>query len=312
MEPKNARRLFTHAKRPEWGVGLLLDESADPWTLAFEDGSRRTLGKAHPLLEPKELAPSDRDALLKRLTPKKAAPARKATRASAHGARRTSATFAQQVAAFRRKFPDGFADPKYLRDVETKEPGEHRQNDGAVDDAKTTLSHDTLAPLMKPGGYEAVHRSAVRLMSSQRNLVVRFDLSRFSAMSSASHARFALALDEVLHGKGPEEARWDAYARSLKSERPATWPLLTLLPALHRPSEMVYVRSSLYRRQASVLDQPVPADALPSGRGYIQFRDVARQVRDSLTAAGHEPRDMWDVYRFVWLTMSPRSDASLA
>ncbi len=310
MAPKTSR-LFTHAKRPAWGIGLLLDESADPWTLAFEDGVRRAIAREHPLLVPKELEPAERDAAIRRLAPKRPAAARATTRAATKATRRTSVTFAQQLAAFARKFPGGFADSKYLRETESREPGEHRQNDAAIADAGSTLSHATLAPLMKPGGFEVVHRSAVRLMGSARNLVVRFDLSRFSAMSSAAQPRFALALDEVLHGKGPEEARWDAYARSLKTDRAVTWPLLTLLPALHRPSDMVYVRSSLYRRQAAILGQPVPADAVPSGRGYTQFRDVAHHVRDGLVDAGHAPRDMWDVYRFVWLTMSPRSDASL-
>jgi hypothetical protein len=309
MDPKNAR-LFTHAKRPGWGIGLLLNETTEHWTLSFDDGQQRTIARAHPLLEPMEMKPSEMAAIILKLAPKKKPAAKKS--AGKRPSKKSSVTFDQQVAAFARKYPEGFADPKYLQKIESKERGQHRQNDATIEDAHAALSSEALSSLMQAGSFDAVHRAAARLMGASRNLVVRFDIARFTAMSASAYPRFAQALEGVLHGTGPEEERWDAYARSLKLGRAPTWPMITLLPALHRPDDMVYVRSSVYRRQADILGMPVPVGAMPSGRGYTQFRDVARRVRESLIEAGHAPKDMWDVYRFVWLTMSPRSDASLA
>ncbi|MBC7173571.1 MAG: hypothetical protein H5U40_14115, partial [Polyangiaceae bacterium] len=297
MSMKTAR-LFTHAKRPAWGVGLLLQDNTEHWTLSFEDGEQRTLTRAHPLLEPKELGTTEAAAMLLKLTPKKAA----AAKSPRPKAKKSSTTFAAQLAAFERKYPEGFSGAKYLREIESKERGEHRQNDSTIEDARVSLSSETLKPLLEAGDFEAVHRSAARLMGASRNLVVRFDITRFSRMSAAAFPRFARALEDVLHGTEDEEQRWDAYVRTLKLDRAPTWPMVTLLPALHRPEEHAYVRSSVYRRQAAVLGRPVPSDALPSGRGYLQFRDVAYRVRDGLVAGGQAPKDLWDVYRFVWLT----------
>jgi hypothetical protein len=306
-------RLFVHKKRPEWGIGLLLQDTPDQWTLAFEDGQQRRLARAHPLLEPHASSPAETAAIIAKLTPKKKSGSAKS--AGGSGARKTKkggATFAQQVKAFQRKFPGGFADPKYLVETGGTERGEHRHNDAAIEDAKISLGSEALGALIDAGGFETVHRIAARLMSASRNLVVRFDVARFSGMSVSAYPRFAQALQELLHGSGREEDRWDAYVRSLKTERAPTWPMVTVLPALHFPEAKVYVRPSFFRRQAAVLGRVVPEEQIPSGRGYMQFRDLALNVRDELVACGQTPNDMWDVYRFVWLTMSPRSDASVS
>jgi hypothetical protein len=264
------------------------------------------------MLEPHDAKPADVAAIVAKLTPKKSAQTKKSGASTSRAAKKSAPTFAQQVAAFERKFPAGFADPKYLREPTGTERGEHRHDDAAIDEARTALGADALGSLITSGGYEAVHRIAARLMGSTRNLVVRFDVARFSGMSVSAYPRFAQALHELLHGTGREEERWDAYVRALKIERAPTWPMVTILPALHFPEAKVYVRPSFFRRQAAVLRVPVPEEPLPSGHGYMQFRDLALRVRDELVERGQTPKSMWDVYRFVWLTMSPRSDASVS
>jgi hypothetical protein len=305
-------RLFTHQKRPEWGVGLLLQDTPEQWTLFFEDGQQRRLTRAHPLLEPHEPKAVDAAAIIAKLTPKKPRATKKKATAGARSNKKSGVTFARQVTAFEKKFPGGFTDPKYLLETGGTERGEHRHNDAAIEDAQSSLGEDALSALIDAGGFETVHRVASRLMGASRNLVVRFDVTRFSGMSVSAYPRFAHALQELLHGTGDEVDRWDAYVRALKTERAPTWPMVTVLPALHCPEAKVYVRPSFFRRQAAVLGLTVSEEPLPSGRGYMQFRDLAHKVRDELVSSGQKPGDMWDVYRFIWLTMSPRSDASVS
>ncbi|MDQ3036726.1 MAG: hypothetical protein M3Y87_30315, partial [Myxococcota bacterium] len=47
-----------------------------------------------------------------------------------------------------------------------------------------------------------------------------------------------------------------------------------------------------------------PPIGAPSGTAYAKHLAVAHALRERLLAAGHTPRDLFDVYTYEWRTLS--------
>jgi hypothetical protein len=41
--------------------------------------------------------------------------------------------------------------------------------------------------------------------------------------------------------------------------------------------------------------------------GYRQFFEVAKEMQQRLIGAGHHPRDLMDVYSFIWRTHAEKT-----
>lgn len=61
----------------------------------------------------------------------------------------------------------------------------------------------------------------------------------------------------------------------------------------------------MFSVQAEILDESVRANRRPNGRSYVRLLALARRVEGSLAALGMAPRDLLDVYDFMWTTLRP-------
>jgi hypothetical protein len=139
------------------------------------------------------------------------------------------------------------------------------------------------------------------------DMVSSTEVKELQQGSSEGLEQLATGLRDWLHGEGTETERFDAFAAGLHAvlgKRPS-WQLATVPGALVHPSEQVCVSPNAYRKQARSLSPSLRFDAAPTGLLYDRLRAMALQVRDRLVEAGMEPKDLIDVYDFIWTTQRP-------
>ena len=114
-------------------------------------------------------------------------------------------------------------------------------------------------------------------------------------------------LVELLYGEKNYGLRFDNFVATLEVAGSATWPIATLLPALIYPQHHVFVKPTFMKKQALILDIDPKYDTSPNSTTYTQFQKTAEATLELLKEAGQRPRDLWDVYTFIWKTLSPKA-----
>ncbi len=301
--------------RPEWGLGLLIEERDGKRYYDFEDGERHVLLElGWTKLESVALPEKERAALerkLKSLANRKEATAKKAKK---RGASRPAASFSDQLALFATKFPGGFLGDKYVEDE--RAPADHRGPRGykerIVQMARTGLGKADLDALRSAGDFSGVIDKLKKVMQSAFTLMhPQSDVVPFTNMAPANHAAFVDTLIDLLHGDGDYGKRFDRYVEVLARGK-VTWPLATFVPAVLRPNEHLFVKPQAIEEQAQVLGQSLVYDPEPSGDGYARMRAIGEEIRRRLIEAGQQPRDLLDVYTFIWLTRNAPSASGSA
>src|SRR5258706_5087135 len=116
LEIQKSIAVFEHAKRREWGLGLLAWETKNKRGYVFENGQLRVLAEPfYALMQEVERPHDEVQALLKCLKPElDAARAEQgpSARIPRHGA--ASMTFEDQIAVFRAEYAGGFDDPRWM------------------------------------------------------------------------------------------------------------------------------------------------------------------------------------------------------
>lgn len=60
------------------------------------------------------------------------------------------------------------------------------------------------------------------------------------------------------------------------------------------------MKPTVFEQQALLLNLTADKHGRVTGPFYERFLDVARKTSERLVAAGHPPRDLMDVYSFIW------------
>lgn len=292
--------------RPEWGRGLFVEERDGKRYYDFEDGERHVLlEQGWSKLEEVALPEKERAALERRLrgiAQRKEAVAKKSKKRGA-GAK-IAASFADQRSLFDAKFPGGFLGEKYVE--EERAPADRRGPKGYKERillmAKETFSKETLEAAKSSGDLQSVVDRVRKVMQSAFTLMhPQSDVVPFTNMQPVNHAAFVDALIDLVHGSGDFAGRFDRYVEVLARGR-VTWPLATFVPAVYFPSEHLFVKPQPLEEQAQILGMSVGYDPEPTAEGYSRMKAVGEEVKKRLVDAGHTPRDLLDVYTFIWLT----------
>lgn len=298
-------------------MGAVVGENEGKVIVAFEDGGVRTF-KSDLLskgLTPVELPPAEARGLSEKLSGRKRkAPATLAERkklsekaAKATAARAAKAnfqTFEQELAAFDGLFPGGFQDPSFISD-ERGVPGSTGK-DGLKEAGIALVQAELSAERFQSASPEELFQSAQNAIQLSNIAFPIEGAIAFKSITEADRPAMLEALKDLLHGTGDYGQRFDRYAQSLKisdksgKAKTATWPLVTLLPALHAPAEHVAVKPTVFAAQAALLGEDLQRSHPVNGEGYKRFLTVAKTTRDRLVAAGKSPRDLMDVYSFIY------------
>jgi len=294
--------LYRHTKRPQWGIGILIRERPDHRTYQFEGGRRRKIRKGYyKLLKPVQDLGKREQLIRENLLGMAEAPREKTKRKVLDPV----AAFDEQVELFTSLYPEGFQDPAWIED--------HRETDGrALKRHRTPISKEAQEALSAERCEEAVSAgNFTEFGETIADILARTDLVPISfakalrGLNSSETKSHVEAVVRLLHGEGRHQDRFRNYAITLRElfEGRPRWRTATVLPALVYPNEHTVVRRSAFIRQAAAIAPAARYSKRARAGSYGNFLRVSQRVRDRLISAGHEPRDLLDVYDFVWATL---------
>jgi len=315
LDTTDQTRLFTHSRRPQWGVGLLTDEAENKRSLRFQDGKLRSFrADFYHLLEEFEGSDAVIATVASELQATHDAQSQVERRLKQAAEQPPLMSFDEQVRVFETLFPGGFTGTTWLDEWRSPvDEGEARKRhvNSAVALAQETLSAEALAD--KTG--EEVLALAVAVLKLTK-LASPSKLVKPLSEAGDSHesaTELGNAIRELLHGEAKYEDRLRSFVMTLDGANmeSVTWPLVTLLPALAQPNEHVAVQHRPFALQARSLDPSAAVPKAPSPIGYSRFQKLAHTVRDRLVQRGHTPADLIDVRGFIWETLRPRGVQTL-
>lgn len=294
--------LYRHTKRPQWGVAILIDEGPKARTYQFEGGRRRKIRKGYyKLLEPVESLGDREDLVREELL--------RLAEATEGGTKRKTldpvASFLEQVDLFTSLYPEGFNDPEWIED--------HRETDGRAlkrhrtpisEEAKEALSAARCEEAIAAGNYDEFGKIIADLLARTDLVPISFAKS-LRGLESDEMKKHVEAVARLLHGEGRHQDRFRNYVMTLSEifDAKPKWRSATVLSALVHPDEHTVVRHSAFLRQAAVIAPTARYTRRARPGSYRNFLRVAKGVRERLESAGHEPRDLLDVYDFIWTTL---------
>jgi hypothetical protein len=146
------------------------------------------------------------------------------------------------------------------------------------------------------------------------DLVTKAQTRGLSRANEPLAGRVGAALIELLYGEGEMTLRFERFAGSLGRAigKKASWQLATLVPALVDPVTHICVKPSALKTQAVWMAPSLVIGKTPSGAIYTRVLEMVAVLVDKLTEAGHPPRDLMDVYDFVWATLRPKAQSMIA
>ena len=298
--------LYRHTKRPDWGVAMIAWEQGDRRGYQFEDGTLRIFKKGYyGLLEEAYLPVEEASRIAASLH-------RQIGVSSNAGGSRSSTTahieFRDQLHSFSMQYPGGFEDPTWLANVrgEGAKRRLKRHRDAAIEEAQSLLGANELDEMIDGEKYDAVV-AAVRKVLEGTDLATASHLKSLDALAPARYETFARALREVLHNAENYASSFDAMVSSLTvpSRGKPVWQLATALSALVLPAEHICIRPTNFSAQAEIMATSMELGRTPHGIRYLRLRDMAVSVAGHLRASSLEPRDLMDIYDFMWVTLRP-------
>jgi hypothetical protein len=308
MRATATQTFFTLESQPAWGRATLLDEKDGKLILVFENGGRRVFVKSQVKgLQSIQLSAEESRTVEARLRGKHSQGSTVKKPARPKVARPLLAVFPSfeaQVRWFEAFFPGGFAGEKFVSEERgaPEAKGKKGYKTAAIKLAQEQLSPERLASATP----EETFALSKKLLGFT-NLVFPIEGPiPFTTMKEEDRAGFATALGELLHGEGAYGPRFEKFANSVRiwdaagQGRKVTWPLATLLQALYAPAQHTFVKPTVFEQQALLLNLTADKHGPVTGATYERFLDVARKTSERLVAAGHQPRDLMDVYSFIW------------
>lgn len=306
-QPDSPPLTFKLESMPDWGVGLLLRDTPPHVILFFEHaGEKKFVKEKATSLVPVVLEAEALAALRARASGRKPRAAPRPSAAHRPAARKPAAkrvsaprfaTVGEQVALFEKLFPGGFTGEAFTG-------GERQSKQAATELAQQTLSKEAFASATTDELFERA-----RAVLGATNIVFPIEGPiPFRQLEGEDRAKAVAGLKELLHGEGPLGERLEGFTASLNlkdsagAAKKVTWPLATVFAGLFAPAEHTCVKPTAFAGQAATLGLAVEKTQPVNAAGYGLFLDVATRTRAALLEAGHQPRDLLDVYTFIWRT----------
>jgi len=303
--------LYHHTRRTKWGAAILASETPTSRDYQFQDGRRRTFKEGfYALLEPYECSEDEAERItheLQQQLDRHETRARIVERARREG--RTVYTVSDQIAFFKQRFPQGFADEVYLTDVRGQgDAGRKKRNrDLSVSVAQELLAADRVAERVAEGDHEGLLNAFIEVLNSTDICSPSTDSRPLRKIEGEALAAFGESLQDFLYGEGAVPDRFSRFVNTLIEagvDKP-TWPMVTVPLGLLFPGEHYCIKPSVFRQQARWLAPEVDNAPTPTAAAYGGYRRMCGELNQRLRKAGLEPQDHIDTYGFIWETMRP-------
>ncbi len=301
--------VIRHVRRPEWGDAVLAWAREDKRAYQFEDGELRIFHQRfYHLLQATGRSADGEGAKERRL--RQEARIAEDSRLARREARRKGirvVSLDEQIQRLKLEYPGGFQDQRWREDIRGQGAKRRlkRHRDAAVQEAQRLLGADVLGSLLEGRQHDEIWKRAVQVMKGT-DLIAPSQVRPVANLPEDARREYAEALVDLLHGSDSREHRLDRYLQAVRAES-VSWQLATVLPALVHPDREVCIRPASFRRQAKYSLPGLKYEARPRGLQYEALRKLARLLEKRLTAAGEAPRDLLDVYDFVWATLRSAS-----
>jgi hypothetical protein len=208
---------------------------------------------------------------------------------------------------FLRFFRKGFNDETYLAwereyKVETHERWEEALNEGEF------------RRLLDKREYSEIAARAVRTeQRSRHSMIFSFEkMALRDALKSTAGARaFANGLYDFLHGRGSDQARFEAWCEVVaglprKQTRVLTWPLVTVFGFIAQPEKHLFLKPMVTKIAAQKYGFDFKYQSKPNWETYASLLEFAATIRRDLRDM--KPRDMIDLQSFMWVQGSDEYD----
>lgn len=272
-----------HPKRPEWGIGKVLEVPRDGKArIFFLDAGEKVLLLGAAGLEKLEGPEAGRHPILD------SAALPKLVEGEAH---RSLPSVRDD---FLRQFPRGFEDHGYLANERNYKVAAGTQLWGQLNEQEFG------ALLARKDHDEVVHRASqvvnkTNLMFPNEKMALKDGLA-----TTESKVLFSQRLFELLHGEGTPRERFEGFAACLGALGAAKWTTATYFQFLAYPAEHMFMKPQAAQQAASLTKFELNYRPEPNWLTYSRLLAFADYLRDELTQMGMPPRDMIDVQTFMW------------
>lgn len=298
-----------HETQPNWGVGLVVQDLPSHWVIYFQNAGEKKFVKAMAkVLTPVKLDDDELAALHKRATgrkPKagfKPSPSfgkKKPAAKKLSGPRFTR--LAEQLVVFERLFAGGFQGEAYLK--------ERAPREAAITLAQQQLS---AAAFSSEPSAELFQRALSVLSATDIVFPIEGPIP-FKLLAGDDQAKTVAGLNDALHGAGEYGERLKRFAAAINLKdskgvaKKVTWPLATVFGALFDAKQHTCVKPTAFAAQAAMLGIAVQKTQALDAVGYGLFLEVVKRTEALLREAGAQPRDLLDVYTFIWRTHADKA-----
>ena len=206
-------------------------------------------------------------------------------------------SFKAATRKFKREFPLGFNDPKYLVG-----PGNERQDKLDLHDLMNTLlNKEVFSSLLKNEDFGEIYDRSYQIVK-KGNLTHHIESAKFfDAIKSQSKQRiFSEQLFDLVYGQSELKQRFTAFAKMDN----VTWPLMTIFPFIAFPESQIFIKPEVTKKAAEVFGVEINYRPIPNWLTYLCIQELVKKIFDKLRRDGIEnlnPRDMIDVQSFIWV-----------
>lgn len=266
-----------HPKRPEWGIGQVLDVDSSKAGVFFVEAGRKVVSLRHVSLTVLDPRPSH--PLLDRMD---------ARAAGGSGYRSIS----QSVKGFLKAYEGGFYGDHYLRTERGYKVAAHEL-------ARTILGRDELAPLRARGAFAEICHRAMQVVNKTNLIFPNEKMALKDGLKPARRQRaFAVALYALLHGEGTLPPRFQRFASVLEDMGAAKWTVATYFPFLLFPDQHQFIKPTYTQNAATICAFDIEYTPRPGWPAYDRMLRFSNYLKSEL--ASLKPRDNIDVQTFMW------------
>ncbi len=302
--------VLKNTAQPDWGSGVVTEDSPQKWVIFFEDGKSRTFVKSHAKsIVPGSLTPAQVTALQAKASGKRASAASTKSKAKTF-TRPAFSSFQEQLTLFTKIFEGGFGGEKFR--AEERGAADVTGKAGKIESSLALFKAELSKEAFAQKSPEALFDAVKKLLQSSSLVFPIEGAVPWGTLAAEKRAGAVKALEDVLYGSGAYAERLARFAQAVELKdkngtvRNASWPLATLFGALVDPSANALVKPKPFASEGAMVGVTVEATLPVTEEKYGKFLAVLQKTRELLVAAGQQPRDLLDVQAFIVRTQADK------
>ena len=279
MSFKRGERV-SHPKRPNWGLGQVLADSAGGKVSVFFVGTgEKTISFKHVMLD---RVPMDQAAH----------PVLDNLRLPGRSARIRYQSLPESIERFLKRFPGGFYGDRFAEEERDYKVRAHQL-------AQDLLSQSELDRLLSANDSEEVCRRSLRVSNATKLIFPNEKIALRDGLKLSSNGQdFSTALFDLLYGKDDLKPRFERYADVLERIGAAKWTLATYFLFVVFPEEHMFLKPIATQNAAAISGFEISYRPGLNWHTYAAVLKFSGYLKAELVELS--PRDMIDVQSFMW------------